>query len=384
MREKHGSILNRVAYLAAAAAGIYLALRFLLPWTAPLIIAFFGAALIEKPVRWLMQRLQLPRPVSAGACVILLLIFCGGLLWLLAERLVSEVRQLGRMLPETVAALSQRLAALSGRFENFRKELPEELEQLLQSACAGAEEQLLRIPGALSERAVALASGLASALPTVMLFIVTLIMGLYFISAAYPKVTAFLKNLIPSEKAEKILYAKNELQKSIGKYFKAQLIMMAITFFELLAAFFFMRLDYALVAALITAVIDALPVFGVGTVLLPWAAYELLAGDAARGAALAITYGMVTVLRSCIQAKLLGDQLGLSPLATLLCIYAGWRAWGIWGMIVFPIAAISFRQLYDSGLIHKGNSEVENDRSNFQYSGGNGHEYPGSNEHPPG
>lgn len=384
MREKHGSTLRRAAYLLLILAGIYLSIRFLLPWTAPLIIALLGAMLIEKPVRWLMRHLHMPRCVSAGACVLLFLGFCGGLLWILTERLLRELRELGHMLPETIAALTQRLAALNNRLEDLQNRLPDELEQLLQSAYAGAEEQLSRIPGILSEKAVALASELAYALPTVMLFAVTLIMGLYFISASYPQVTAFLKRLIPAGWAERFLYARDELQRSIGKYFRAQMIMMAITFFELLAAFFFMRLDYALVAALMTAIIDALPVFGAGTVLLPWAAYELLAGDPARGAALAVTYGAVTILRSCIQAKLLGDQLGLSPVATLLCIYAGWRAWGIWGMIVFPIAAISLKQLYDSGLIHKGITEEKNVRNNFQYSGGNGHEYSGSDEHTSG
>ena len=78
---------------------------------------------------------------------------------------------------------------------------------------------------------------------------------------------------------------------------------------ELTAAFLLLRLDYALLLALVTAVIDALPVLGTGTVLLPWAAYSFLTGNVPLGAGLAVTYAAVTVLHQSIQAKLLGDQL---------------------------------------------------------------------------
>ena len=103
-------------------------------------------------------------------------------------------------------------------------------------------------------------------------------------------------------------------------------------------------LRYALLLAVLTAVIDALPVLGAGTVLLPWAVYDLLTGNVPLALGLAITYAAVTVLRSAIQAKLLGDQLGLHPLASLAAIYAGWTLWGVMGMLLFPILAICVKQ----------------------------------------
>lgn len=384
MYSKSNSIISKVLYAALALGAGYAALRFLLPWTAPLLLALLGAMLLEGPVRWLVEKARFPRAAAAGICVIGALAVCGGLVWLLARRLMQEVQVLSARAPEMLTALSGNLAAWNAKLEHLRERVPDEVEQLLQRAWAGAEDYAARLPALLSEKAVALASGIVGALPTVLLFAVTLVMGLYFISAAYPSVTAFVRAQVPRRAFVKIQRVKRDLQRSVGKYFKAQLIMTAITFFELLAAFSFMRLDYALVTALAVAVIDALPVLGAGTVLLPWAGYELLAGDAARGAALAVTYGAVTVLRSCIQAKLLGDQLGLHPIATLLCIYAGWRAWGVWGMIVFPIGAISLKQLNEAGVIHLWNTEDKNVRDNFQHSGGNGDEHSGSHEYPPG
>ena len=349
MYSKTNSIISKVLYALLSLAGVYLAVRFLLPWTAPLILAFLGAAVLEKPVGWMVRRRFLPRAAAAGLCVLGSLAVLGGLLWILLQRLISEARALAGRMPEIAAALSAKLEIWNDKFQTLADRVPDELEQFMARAYSGAADYLERVPGLLSEKAVELASGFFSALPTVLLFAVTLVMGLYFISAAYPGFVSFLKMQIPQRGFEKLGRVKADLQRSIGKYFKAQLIMMVITFFELLAAFFFMRLDYALVPALAIAVIDALPVFGAGTVLLPWAGYELLAGDAARGAALAVTYGTITILRSCIQAKLLGDQLGLHPIATLACIYAGWKLWGIWGMILFPLATLLAKQFWDAG-----------------------------------
>ena len=100
-----------------------------------------------------------------------------------------------------------------------------------------------------------------------------------------------------------------------------------------------------------TALVDALPVFGTGTVLLPWAAYCLLSGAAARGIGLLISWGVTNLVRSCAQAKLLGDQIGLDPLASLTAIYIGWRVKGVIGMLLFPLILVTLCQLNDRGVI---------------------------------
>jgi hypothetical protein len=142
-----------------------------------------------------------------------------------------------------------------------------------------------------------------------------------------------------------------DLKNTLGHWLKAQLIMGGITFGELLIAFILLKLDYAILLALASAVIDSLPVFGAGTVLLPWAAVELLTGNYPLGIGLVITYGAVTLIRQCIQAKLVGDQLGLHPEASLIAVYFGYRAMGVWGMILLPILFITVKQLNDRGVL---------------------------------
>ena len=84
---------------------------------------------------------------------------------------------------------------------------------------------------------------------------------------------------------------------------------------------------------------------------LPWAACCLLLADFSRGLGLLICWAMLTLVRTSAQAKLLGDQIGLDPLASLIAIYVGWQVWGVWGMLLFPVLLVTLRQLNDKGVL---------------------------------
>lgn len=383
MYSKPGPLISKALTAALGIALGWIALRWLLPWTAPMLLAFAAAVAIEPAVKALCRR-RFPRSAAAGVCVLGFLAAVGALLWFVLSRLFSELQHLGEHLPEIISTLSALISRWQNRLGGLSLRLPDTLSSVLDSAVDGLTDYLSTLPALFSGKAVEMLSSFVSNLPTWLLFAVTWLMGLYFISAAYPRLVAFLRRQIPPKAFERVRRVKRDLQQSLGKYIKAQLIMSAITFGEMLTVFLLLRIDYALVLAIVVAVIDALPVFGAGTVLLPWAAWELIGGDPTRGLGLAISYAASAVLRSCIQAKLLGDQLGLHPIATLLTIYAGWKAMGVWGMLLFPIAAISVKKLNDSGVIHLWKTEDTNDRNNLQHNSGHGNEHTGRHEYPSG
>ena len=364
-------------------AGIYLALRFVFPLAAPMLLAFVSALAIEPAVKFLCRK-RFPRAAASGLCAIAFPAVFGILLWLILSRVFSEFQHLSSRLPEFINALSALLEHWQTRLGAFSLRLPPVISEVLNSTVAGARDYLFSLPAAISGKVLNRLTALAANAPMWLLFTLTWLMGLYFISAAYPSILRFLRFQLSHRTFRRLGDIKLALGESFGKYIKAQLIMSAITFGEMLIVFALLRIDYALVLATTVAIVDALPVFGAGTVLLPWAAWEFIAGDGSKGLALVISYGAVTVLRNCIQAKLLGDQLGLHPAATLLAIYSGAKAMGVAGMIIFPIAAISIKKLNDSGLIHIWKREDTNDRNNIQHNSGNGYEHSGGHEYPSG
>lgn len=335
--------VNIALWVLLGLAGAYVSARWLLPWLWPFLLAWSAAAALEPAVGRLTRR-GWKRPMAAGLCCLLFLGAAGGLLWLLLLRLFRELGELIPRFPGMLAAASETLQGWEERAEAWIARAPEGLSLWIERALAGLKESLDRLPGALTGRLFALLSAAAAAAPSALLFAVTALIGAYFISAAYPELLHGAARLLPEGLLCRARLLRRDLRRTLGRWLKARGLMALITCGVLAGAFFLLRLRYALLLAIVTAVVDALPVLGAGTVLLPWALWCFLTGDPGLGSGLVITYAAVTVLNSCIQAKLLGDQLGLHPLATLAAIYAGWKSWGVWGMLLFPIAAICLKQ----------------------------------------
>mgnify|MGYP002576778305 FL=1 len=121
---------------------------------------------------------------------------------------------------------------------------------------------------------------------------------------------------------------------------------------EEVAGFLLLRVELSLLLAGLVALVDALPVFGTGTVLLPWAVLALLGGDVRMSVGLLVLYSVISLVRSLLEPRLVGARVGLPPLAALVCMYVGFQALGVLGMLLAPLAAVLARQLWDSGLLH--------------------------------
>ena len=117
----------------------------------------------------------------------------------------------------------------------------------------------------------------------------------------------------------------------------------------LLCGFLILGVDYAFLLAILIAFLDLLPFFGTGTALIPWAVYKFFVMDIKTAVALLIIYGITQLVRQIIQPKLVGDSIGLSPLLTLLLLYAGYRIGGLLGMIVAVPIGMIILNLYKAG-----------------------------------
>ena len=135
----------------------------------------------------------------------------------------------------------------------------------------------------------------------------------------------------------------------MGGYFLAQFKIMFIIAAVLAAGFLILGVNYALLLAVIIAILDFLPILGTGTILIPWAVIRLVAGEYAFGFGLVIIYVLTLVLRQVIQPKIVGDTMGLDPLMTLLFLYLGFKISGIAGMILAVPIGMLFLNLYEFG-----------------------------------
>ena len=137
----------------------------------------------------------------------------------------------------------------------------------------------------------------------------------------------------------------DRLRRTVGLWLTAQVKLTGVTFAIVTAGFLLLRMEHWLLWAAVTAVVDAIPLLGTGTVLVPMVLFCLLKGERVRALGLLGLYVTAMLTRSALEPKLVGRQLGLNPLVTLMALYAGFRIWGVPGMILSPILAVTAVQL---------------------------------------
>lgn len=348
---KHLRLLLKLIYIVLAVAGCWLFLTVLLPWLLPFLLALGLSWMLEKPVALLERKFHLRRWLSSAICTLLLvLLLCGGL-GLILWRVGYEIALLLGRLPTLLAGIPTAGHALEDWAYRFIIALPIQFQDFFKQALTGLIGQGVAIPSHFYDWLAGLVAAAAAALPNVGLFLFTTALATYFSSSSRPRLMAFLRRQVPERFHARMDEARGILKGAFGNWLKAQGLLMVITFGELTAGLLLLGVDLALLLAALVALVDALPIFGTGTILLPWAAISLLSGDWKLAVGLAVLYWVVSFVRSLLEPKLVGDRIGLHPLAALFAMYIGFSAFGVAGMILSPLAAIFLKQLHDSGII---------------------------------
>ncbi len=341
----------RLGSVLLAAAAVWFAFAYVLPWLLPFILAMLTARVIEPGVLFMFRRCGFQRSFSAAVFTVLIVSFLLVFFALISGILLGKMIEIIKELPGYLSGLPTLVNALYDRLQALVSSVSPEMRGFVESAVEGMSRQLSVLPAELSARLVRFLSSCASFAPGVIMFIFTYAIGTFFISSSYQRVNKFLIRQFPEQWQDKIRHMKSDMFGTLGGWLKAELFLMAVTFLELLIAFGLLRVRSPLSAALTVAFIDALPVLGTGTVLIPWALILLVGGSFGRGAAVAVTWGVITLVRSFLEPKILGDNVGLHPAATLLAIYLGYSVMSVKGMLLFPLTLIILKQFNDKGYI---------------------------------
>ena len=350
MQEKQRAFLVRTAYWAVWAVLLWLGVRYLLRWLLPFLLALALAAAVEPVIAWCRRRMGLKRGFTAAVVTIAVTGAILALAAVIVWQLIRQAAELLGQLPGLLAGLPGMTEDLRQRLEDFCAACPQGLRSWLEEVPALLGTLAAGVAQRASGACITAAAALAAALPGVFLFCGTTALAVFFTAGSYPRVMAFFRRQL-GHRLDRARGVKANLLSTLGKWCRAQAILLGVTFCELLAGFLLMGQRYALLLAAVTALVDALPVFGTGTVLLPWAAVCLLAGQAPRAVALAALYAVISAVRSLLEPKVMAVQAGLPPLASLAAMYAGFRALGVAGMILLPMALLFVKQLHDEGYV---------------------------------
>lgn len=336
--------LKRIAIFAivvvSVVAGVFLIFKlafFLLPF----LIAFALSSLMEPLIKLLNKKLRISRKISAPILLLLLLAIIVTLVVLGVLRLIDEVRGLIISAPAFFSQLYAQINELMNEGSKYIEWLPTEITDNLGSVLTELSNTITSFGKTIVKGAYVT----AISLPEAIIFTIITILATFFMAKDREKIASAISNQLPEIWIERILKIKKDLFNAIFGYIRAALIIMVITFTELLIGLSIIGVETALLLAFLIAIIDALPVLGAGGVLIPWSLYSFITGDIRMGVSIIVLYIVVLVIRQIVEPKVVGEQIGVYPLITLFAMYTGLKLIGFAGLILGPITFLLIRNI---------------------------------------
>lgn len=314
----------------------------------PVFIAWFIALLANPLVSFLERRIKIMRKHGSMLVIAVVLILIASMLSLLLWWLVSEIRGWLVNLPELyqtiIVNLQMALSSLSERF-HF---LPENIDTLWSDG--KLNDYILSALNSIKVSPIQKVGSLAGSIADGLVISVLTIMLSYFFVADRDKIAEMFGKYMPDGIKNIWNMTKRIVVSAIGGYLKACFKIMVIMFGILLIFLLALRVEYAALIALFTAVMDFLPFIGTGTILCPWALYNLLIGNYIRAIILMAAYFVTLIAHRLLEPKLVGDSVGISPFLTLISMFIGYRLIGMLGLIVGIPAGMLLKALIEEGI----------------------------------
>ncbi len=338
-------IFRKLGIISTMLLGLWLGSRFLLPIALPFLLALLLCLLAEPLVRQLQKRLHLGRTAAAGIGITLTLFLVIVALVSLCALAIRQLGALAGVVPDLGDTAIQGMESLEGFCLNLASRTPQSISPLLTQGVENIFSDGSQILDRILTALLTLATDIVKALPDSALGIGTWVLASYMLCARLPRIRTWISRQLPQSFKENYLPALKQVKHTIGAWLLAQAKLMGITFLVLTAGFVLLQIRHAPLWGVLIALVDALPILGTGMVLVPWALVCFLQGSHVRAMGLLATYAVAALLRSVLEPRLLGKQLGLDPLITLIALYAGYRIWGFGGMIVAPLLTVTATQL---------------------------------------
>jgi sporulation integral membrane protein YtvI len=322
------------------AAGIlWLGSKYLFPLLLPFLIGALTAMAAEPAVSFLHRRLKLPRLLSAGVGVTVTLLLAVGLVGALGAVLLRQVTRLADAMPDLEITARQGMTVLSDWLVDLTHRAPEGVQPMLTDTVLRffndsntlVEQVTRRVPGAVAT--------VLGKVPDSALGVGTGLLSAFMISARLPKLKQLFREKLQASGLHRYLPAVKKAKQAALGWLRAQGFLMLLTWLTVSVGFWLLGIRGGILWAGLVALVDAVPMLGTGLILLPWALVSFLQGMRLRALGLCALVGAAALLRTILEPRLVGKELGLDPLVTLICLYAGYRLWGFLGLLLAPMLA---------------------------------------------
>ncbi len=317
---------------------------------APFILAFILSLLLNPIAEKLHKKFRLPKGLASILLIVLTIVLLGGVVGGIIWKIISEIKNIYTQLPQITQAVMDWIERVQESFSDIYFSMPVDIQNVLDTIGDNIQDSLTHIINDNYRPVVHGAGNIAKKLPSIFIAIIVFILSLFFMVSGRGSADKLIKKVIPQRVIDKTKTVFGEIKKTLGGYVKAQLIIMSVAFVIIFTGLSIIKIEYALLIALGVAILDALPFFGSGAVLIPWSVISFINTEFRLGVGLLIIYLLVIFTRQMIEPKIVSSKIGINPLITLMSMYVGYRIFSFGGMILGPIVLVLVMSLYKAGV----------------------------------
>lgn len=321
-------------------------IKFFLPFVVGWVIAMIANPL----VKFMERKLKIVRKHGTVLIIVLVLALVIFAVYVAGSNIARQVVDMVQDIPQIAEAFQSDWEDIQKNLSVVYEKVPEGIQDKLSEVYDDVVVSLGDMLSNLGAPTVNAVGSFAQNIPSVLISVIMTVLSSYFFIADKENIEEAVRKYTPESVKKYVGLIVKEFKRIVGGYFAAQLKIMCVVMVLLFVGFLILRIKYAILLAILIAILDMLPFFGTGTALCPWALFKLLSGDYRVAVGLLIIYGVTQLVRQLIQPKIVGDTIGLDPLATLVFMYIGYKLSGVLGMILaIPIGMILI-SLYRLGV----------------------------------
>lgn len=314
----------------------------------PFLLALIVAIFLEPLVQLMMRVARMNRILASTLVCSLFTLATLGLIFLIGAKLYSEFLILLQNLPGYIIEAQRIFEDTVLRTQLLYEQLPPELIVQLER---GAESAIGALINGLTRLSASLFN-FAGEIPNMLIFFIVFLVALFLTSFGLNTYKQGFLSLFDASHREKVGEVLQNLRDSIFGFLRAQLILSGLTYIVSLIGLLILDVRFAVIIALFIIIVDILPILGTGSVLVPWALYNIIKGEFFVGIGLIVLFLVITVFRRMIEPKILGDSIGIGPLSTLVSLYVGFKLVGVIGVFLGPIVVIIYTAMRKVGLLN--------------------------------
>lgn len=351
-------ILNLVTALAILLLCIFLVPKCIV-FFMPFIVGWLISLIAAPVVRFFEEKFKVKRKAVSAIVIIAVIAVVVMAVYLIGAKLVKEGIGFINEVPKLWEIVLDEFNQVGKSLEVLYVKLPGDVQDKIQKITSEMGTYFEGIIGNISAPTFEAVGNVAKQIPDIIMAVIICLLSAYFFVADKGYMAQVAEKYVPASIRYNFELVKRSFRKAIGGYFKAQFKIECWIYLLLVVGLLILNVKYALLVGLGIAFLDFLPVFGTGTVMIPWAVIAFLGKDYRMTFGLVIIWLVGQLVRQIIQPKIVGDSIGVDAIPTLFLLYIGYKIGGVVGMIFAVPIGIIIANLYEEGVFETTRQSVK-------------------------